>query len=401
MKLEINGTIPFIHKVRAQASLPEALNDFFRGVDFNSDSGIAVSPSTALTLSAVWRAVNIIASTVATLPLGLFKHEGEGNVPVHDHEAVGLLRKPNNIGSAIILKEAVQSQVLTWGNGYAYIKRDRFANPKSIIALPSQDVDVKINGDEIFYDIANIGEGIGPDNILHIPGLSFNGVTGLSPIEYAKNSIGGGLAVQRFGNTFFANGAKQSGVLIHPGKLGDEGTKNLRKSFEKRMKDKENGTLVLEEGTKYIPITIPPDSAQFLQSKVHTVDEVARWFGVSPHLLHSKEHTAYNSNEQLGIDFVTYTLLPWIRKWEDELHRKLLKVNEMDMFFKFNVDGLLRGDNASRGQWYRTMTDIGAYSINEVRKLEDKNPIDGGDEHTIQVNKEDINKKEDEETSET
>jgi HK97 family phage portal protein len=260
--------------------------------------------------------------------------------------------------------------------------------PVSLRALDPEKVTVRSEGKSIFYDVLDLGTGIESDRILHIPGLSFNGMTGKSPIEVARNSLGGGLAVQRYGNKFFANGAKSSGILKHPGRLGDKGIDNLRRSFDKKMAKDEGGTMILEEGMDYVALSIPPDQAQFLASKKFTVEEVARWFGVPPHLLSDLDRSTFNNIEHQGIEFVTYSLMPWIRRWEEELARKLLREDEKDShFFKFNINGLMRGDAKTRAEYYRLMLDLGVMNINEVRNLEEFNDISGGNQHLVQVNR--------------
>lgn len=404
MQVDLDWRFPFFHKLsvadmpeeRANVNIPVAATwQYLFGDEYSaSESGIAVNSDTALTLSAVWRAISIISQTISTLPLALYRRLDNGDREMlTGHPAMRLINNPNQLATPILLKEAIQTSVLSWGNGYGYITRSRNYEPLALRTLDPEKVTVRSEGKSVFYDVQDLGVGIESDRILHIPGLSFNGITGKSPIEVARNSLGGGLAVQRYGNKFFANGAKSSGILKHPGRLGDKGIDNLRRSFDKKMAKDEGGTMILEEGMDYVALSIPPDQAQFLASKKFTVEEVARWFGVPPHLLSDLDRSTFNNIEHQGIEFVTYSLMPWIRRWEEELARKLLREDEKDShFFKFNINGLLRGDAKTRAEYYKYMLDLGVMNINEVRNLEELNDIPGGNQHLVQVNRTPIEK---------
>jgi HK97 family phage portal protein len=410
MRIELGGKFPFVSiksgqlekqvsllsdeitQLRASINSPSAtLEDFFKafGWDTNTTAGIVVDKDTAMTLSAVWRAVSILSSSIAQLPVGLYRKEKGGDIKeITDHPGIELLRKPNGLQTGYIFRESMQYNILTWGNGYAFIERDGTFRPTRFEILDPAKIDIEVAGDLLYY-VREFTRTEG-DFILHVPALSFDGVLGKSPIQVAKESIAGGLATQQFGNKFFASGAKQSGILTHPGRLGDKGTQNLRKSFNKIMKDDEGGTMILEEGLQYHPISIPPDQAQFLDSRKFSVNEVARWYGVPPHLLGDLDRATYSNIEQQSIEFVMYSLMPWIRRWEDELNRKLLTEQEkQDHYFKFNINGLLRGDSKTRFEAYGLALDRGWMNIDEVRALEEMNNIPGGmgKKYLIQVNR--------------
>lgn len=386
MQLELSWKFPFVHK-RATINMPSAtLDDWFRTVSYDSDAGVNVSPDTALTLSAVWRAINLLSSTLATMPVDVFKKNKDGSRQEADVQGLRLFNNPSQDVMPVIFREALMTSVLTWGNGYAYITRNRSYEPTALDFVDPQDVVVKRAGNRVFYEIKNFKDNLSSDRMLHIPALSFNGVIGKGPIEVARQSLGGGLAVQKFGNQFFKNGAKSSGILSHPMQLSDKARENLRDKFEKRMKGGDGGTMILEEGIKYQPISIPPEQAQFLQSRKFTVEEVARWFGVPPHLLSDLDRATFSNIEHQGIEFVVYSLTPWVVRWEQELNRKLLSFSERkNHFFKFNMNGLLRGDSKARAEYYRLLLDMGVLSINEVRQLEEFNNIKGGDQHLVQL----------------
>jgi len=409
MKFELDGTFPFIHKegyrqrlisglaaeIRATVNWPSAgLDTWFGGGYDTTTAGVKVNQDTALKHAAYWRAINLLSSQIGSFPVDLFKRLPDGDTQeIKDHPGLNLItEKPNNVSTPFVYRESVQANILTWGNGYSYIKRDMKGTPLSLHIQDPVKVKPKSDGADIVYDIGN-NIGIDPYFILHIPGLSYDGVKGLAPIQVAAESIGGGLGLQKYSNEFIANGAKQSGVLTHPMALSDKAREGLRKSYDKKMKGPDGGTMILDEGMKYQPLTIPPDQAQFLESRKFSVNDIARWFGIPPHLLYEESRSTFNNIAEQGISFVTYTLTQWVVRWEDELNRKLLTEEEKeDHFFKFNMNALMRGNAKDRFEAYRVGLDLGVYSINEIRRIEELNSIDGGDQHLVQINREPINK---------
>jgi len=196
--------------------------------------------------------------------------------------------------------------------------------------------------------------------------------------------------MQKYSANLFKNGAKQSGILTHPLPLSEQARQGLRKSFDKNMKDKEGGTMILDEGMKWQSTSIPPDQQQLLQSKKFSVDEIARWFGIPPHLLFEESRSTFNNIAEQGISFVRYTLTQWVERWEAELHAKLLTAKEQkDHFFRFDMDSLMRGSLKERMEAYRTALDMGIWNIDEVRRKEGDNKLpDGlGEKYIVQVNR--------------
>lgn len=399
MAYRLDTTIPFIHKMNGDPEqrsaklqgLTKLWNDWI-GEGVNS-AGVVVNGATALKHSAYWRAVNLLSSQIASFPIGLFKRLSNGDTEeIFKHPAVKLLtRRPNNITTSFIWKESSQANVLTRGNAYSYIARDGAGIPVELRMMDSRDMEPKTDGESLVYEYA--GKSFDPFYILHIPGLSFDGIKGLAVLEAAAESIGSGLAMQKYTNNFFKNGAKQSGVLMHPMELSENARKGLRTSFNKNIKDKDGGTMILDEGMKYQSISIPPDQQQLLQSKQFGVQEIARWFGIPVHLLMEESRSTFNNIAEQGISFVRYTLTQWVERWEAELESKLLTEEEQDdHFFKFNMNSLMRGNPTDRGNFISQMIQNGVMSINEGRRLEDLNSIQGGDEHYVQVNMKPINK---------
>lgn len=385
-------------KSRATLENPSTkLSEWFESFGFGkSDADVTVNDETAQTLSAVYRAITLYSSTMASLELGVFKSLQNGDrQQITDHPGARLLTvEPNRVMTAFEFIEALQKYPLTWGNGYAYIHKNIKGEPTELQIYPASEVVVKASEDkrDIFYNLGKDREGVPGRSVLHIKGIG-DGFVGVSPIDVARNSLGGGIAVQKYGNKFFANGALQSGVLMYPGQLSTKAQDNLRAAWKKKhggLKGTEaGGTMVLEEGMKYQPISIPPEQAQFLQSRKFTVEEVARWFGLPPHLLFSSERNSYNSNEQQGIEYVVYSLRPWIKRWEAELNRKLLTEDEKKAgyYFRFNIESLLRGDSQSRATYLISLVNNGIITRNEARNIERLNryPHKNADKLTVQM----------------
>jgi len=223
--------------------------------------------------------------------------------------------------------------------------------------------------------------------VLHIPGLGFDGLIGYSPIAMAKNAIGLAIATEEYGAKFFANGAAPSGVLEHPGTIKDP--IRVKESWNSAYQGSANAhkIAVLEEGMKYTPIGIAPEQAQFLETRKFQIDEIARIFRVPPHMLADLEKSSFSNIEQQSLEFVKYTLDPWVVRWEQSMCRVLFSESEKSSYFiKFNVDGLLRGDYASRMSGYATARQNGWMSTNDIRELENLDRISpdlGGDLYLI------------------
>lgn len=395
----LGGRFPFIHKdTRATANFPaDWLNNYYEfggGFDTNA-AGVSVNESTALKHSAYWRAVNLLSSQIASFPIGLFKRLPNGNTQeITNHPAVRLLtRQPHSTYpiTPFIWKETSQANVLTKGNAYSYIDRDRMGHPTGLSIMEPGNMSPKTDGKKLVYEY--LQDVFDPYEILHIPGLGFDGVKGQAVLKVAAESMGVGLAMQKYSASFYKNGAKQSGFLLHPMSLGDKARDGLRASFDKKLRGPDGGTGVLDEGMKYQPNSTPPIDQQLLQLKQFSVQEIARWFGVPVHLLMEESRSTFNNIVEQSLAFVRYSLTPWVERWESELEAKLLTEDERnDHFFKFNMDSLMRGNPKDRAEHYTKMAEYGFMTINEVRQKEDLNSIEGGDEHLIQVNRTPLNK---------
>ncbi|MBT8046408.1 MAG: phage portal protein, partial [Pontiella sp.] len=233
------------------------------------------------------------------------------------------------------------------------------------------------------------------NDMFHLKGPSYDGLIGYSVISYAARSIGLGMATESFGSDFFSNGAFPSIVLEHPGQIGPQAIDNLKNSVADAVSGKnKHAPIVFEEGIKASQWTIPPNDAQFIETRKFQVSEVARWFGVPLHKLQELDKSTFNNIEAQNIEFIQGALLSWIRRLELEANIKLVSSQSRSrVFSKMNMGALLRGDTEARGKYYRELSDLGVFSINDIRELEDMNPIGAdGDKRLVQVNRTTIQK---------
>lgn len=374
-----------------------------------SSAGKNVNERSAMQMTAVYSCVRILAEAVAGLPLHLYRYKEDGGKEraIANNLYHLLHDEPNKEMSSFIFRETLMTHLLLWGNAYAQIIRNGKGEVIALYPLmPNKmQVDRDENG-ELYYiytrssDEAKTMEGVTvyltPRDVLHIPGLGFDGLVGYSPIAMAKNAIGLAIATEEYGAKFFANGAAPSGVLEHPGTIKDPS--RLRENWNSTFGSSANSgkVAVLEEGMKYTPISISPEQAQFLETRKFQIDEIARIFRVPPHMVGDLEKSSFSNIEQQSLEFVKYTLDPWVIRWEQSLSRSLLNEDEKrKYFFKFNLEGLLRGDYESRMSGYATARQNGWMSANDIRELEnlDKIPAeDGGDLYLINGNMLPLNK---------
>lgn len=374
-----------------------------------SSAGKNVNERSAMQMTAVYSCVRILAEAVAGLPLHLYRYKEDGGKErAIDNNLYHLLHdEPNKEMSSFIFRETLMTHLLLWGNAYAQIIRNGKGEVIALYPLmPNKmQVDRDENG-ELYYiytrssDEAKTMEGVTvyltPRDVLHIPGLGFDGLVGYSPIAMAKNAIGLAIATEEYGAKFFANGAAPSGVLEHPGTIKDPS--RLRENWNSTFGGSANSgkVAVLEEGMKYTPISISPEQAQFLETRKFQIDEIARIFRVPPHMVGDLEKSSFSNIEQQSLEFVKYTLDPWVIRWEQSLSRSLLNEDEKrKYFFKFNLEGLLRGDYESRMSGYATARQNGWMSANDIRELENLDRIpaeDGGDLYLINGNMLPLNK---------
>lgn len=359
-------------------------------------AGVDVSQQNAMAYSAIFSAVRIISEHVATLPFRLMTKldNGMATEEATNHPLYNLLKyQPNPKTTPAVMKEIMQAHICTWGNAFAFIERDKADRPIGLWPITPDRVRVWQDGRKMRYIVKAPGNDGAADyceswEILHIPGLGFDGTVGYSPIQLMRQAIAMGLAAEQFGGTFFGNGANLTGVLEHPNKLSNEAAERLRLSWDRVYSGVRNAnkTAVLEEGLKFNKISVPPEEAQFIETRKFQRNEIAMIFRVPPHMMGDLEKAAYNSIQAMSDEFYRYTLWPYLVKWKEEFSRKLLTESEREQYaFDWNPDDLIRADTATQIQTLGTATQQGLMTINEARARLRLNPVDGGDELRTQM----------------
>lgn len=355
-----------------------------------STTGVNVTPLSALETTPVWAAVRMIAGTVATLPFPVYRDKDGGKERAKDHPVHALLNeRPNPETSAFSFREALMASALLYGNAYAEIERDGAGKPLALWLIPPYNVSTQRIGKDKVYVVQVNGQAVplSPDDVLHVPGFSLDGCNGLVPVSLAREAIGLSKATETYGASFFGNGAQPSGVLSHPAKLPAEGAAKLRESWRALYGGLTNAQriAVLEEGMTWTPLGIPPEHAQFLETRKFQVAEIARLFLIPPHMIGDLENgVSYASIEQQAIGYVTHTIEPWTRRIESEVNYKLFTTRTHRA--EFVLEGLLRGDSKTRSEFYASALNNGWLSVNEVRALENRNAVEGGDTFRAPLN---------------
>lgn len=368
-----------------------------------STSGKAVTERSSMQMTAVYACVRILSEAVAGLPLHLYRYTDTGSKEkAVDHPLYFLLHdEPNPEMSSFVFRETLMTHLLLWGNAYAQIIRNGKGEVIALYPLMPNRMTVDRDGNGQLYYQYQMGSDeaptmkqgtvvLKPSEVLHVPGLGFDGLVGYSPIAMAKNAIGMAIACEEYGAKFFANGATPGGILEHPGVVKDP--EKVRESWQSAFggSSNSNKVAVLEEGMKYTPISISPEQAQFLETRKFQINEIARIFRVPPHMVGDLEKSSFSNIEQQSLEFVKYTLEPWLVRWEQSICRILLNADEKTKYFvKFNVEGLLRGDYASRMSGYATARQNGWMSANDIRELENLDLIseeDGGNLYLVNGN---------------
>lgn len=373
---------------------PEELGAYLRnGGAGETDSGAFVTPDSAMRVAAYFACVQVLASGLAQVPLILYKTTGKNKERATDEPLYTLLHDaPNEWQTAFEFWELMQLSAVTRGNAYA-LKTVVGGEVRELLPLPVERVKPRQDAAwAVMYDVT-MPDGsvvpVPPERMLHVPGLGFNGLTGLSVVEYHRETFGVATQLTRHGARLFKHGANVSGVLEHPQKLSKEAADRLRESFDERYAGASNShkTLLLEEGLKYNKTGMTPAEAQYLEVRKFTRGEIASIFRVPPHLIGDLDRSTNNNIEQQSLEFVMYTMAPWYRRFEQRVTKSLIpKKRRGELSAKFLVNALLRGDAASRGNLYRSGILSGWLTRNEARGFEDLNPIDGLDEPITPTN---------------
>lgn len=347
-----------------------------------SVSGENVTEHTAMTYSAVWCAVSLISSTVSCLPLHLLRKDQRKTIKAVEKGLYNILRyQPNPYMSAQILREVATAHVLLWGNCYCEIVRDGYGQIVEIWPIPPTRCKPEMKEGELVYRISVDGEQIylPRSKVLHVPGLGFDGFQGYSVVAMARKSIGLGMAMETFGSLYFGNGTHPGVVVSHPMKLSQTAHDNLKNDLTAKHSGlgQSHRLLLLEEGMKIEKISIAPEESQFLESRQFQIPEIARWFNLPPHKLKDLTRSSFSNIESEQISFVTDSILPWLIRFEQNFDIQLLSAAErkqQKLYFRHNVEGLLRGNAKDRSEYYKVMWQNGFMSQNDVREKEDMDP---------------------------
>lgn len=353
-----------------------SLNNFLLA---GSDKSLsAVNANTALTFSAVFACVRVIAESIATLPLFVYKRDGNNKIKAINHPLYSLLHDaPNNECTSVSFIESLITQILLVGNGFVEIVRDNFNIVKELHLIDSNKIRIfrDTNNTILFeYNSDGVLITLSKSQVMHIAGLGWNGIIGLSPISMMRKQITTGLHQDNFALDFFSNGVKKVPIISHPSRLNQDAKKNLKESFREAW---EKGIVVLEEGMKIDPITMNLSDAQFLESRRFSVEEICRIFRVPPHLIGDLSRSTNNNIEHQSIEFVTHTIRPWCVRIEKALNSYLLNHLEKKKYYiEFNLDGLLRGDTLTRQQANQIKLNNGVLTRNEWRRQENLNEVE-------------------------
>jgi HK97 family phage portal protein len=346
-------------------------------------SGEKINEQTALTVAAFYGAVKILSETVASLPLEVFRRlPGGGREPDYDHPMYRVLHdEPNPEVSSFNWRETGQQHLCTFGNAFNEIQRDFLGKePVAIYGLsPKQTKPVRAADGRIVYEHRDPAGGkpdiIEQRDVLHVPGMGFDGLVGYSPISLLQEPIGAAKAGERFGAEMFANHGAHSGVLQSPNALSDKAYRRLQKAMtEKSKAGNRHKTLLLEEATTWAATNMKARDLQAIEARRFSVEEIARIFRISLHLLQefTEGAASYASIVELGREFIVYTMMPWLKRWQAEINRKLL---DAEHFCEFNVAAFLQGDHKARAEFYNKMFMVGGVTVNEIMGLENRNPI--------------------------
>ncbi|MHC1739733.1 MAG: phage portal protein [Anaerolineaceae bacterium] len=353
-----------------------------------------VTPNTSLHVAAVWACVRLISETVASLPLFIYEEKNGERKRAKDHYLYGLLHdQPNPVMSAMELRGTLQEHLVLQGNAYSQLIYDEAGRVVEIWPMrPDRMLEVKLeNGRKYFHYQKENGstEWMTGDEVWHIPGLGFNGVVGHSPIWMLRKSVALAMDAEEFGSRFFVNDARPGIIIEHPGVMSDQAIRNLKESVEEQYQgvSQSHKPMILEEGSKLHEVGIPPEDAQFLQTRQFQVREIARAFRVPPHMIADMEQATFSNIEHQSLEFVIHSIRPWLVRWEQSIHMNLLLPSERKRFYPEHlVDGLLRGDTLSRYQSYAYGKQWGWLSSNDIRRMENLNAVDGGDTYLSPLN---------------
>lgn len=369
-----------------------------------SKSGVEVSDKTALSLTALYRAVSIIAESIASIPFEVIEDLGERGVRVaREHPLFYLIHdEPSPLYTSFMFRLALVANAVRKGNGYAYIARDNSGRPVQLVVIDPSAFSVKsftTPTGELYYRIEGLPDNfpfidrlrglVSSADMIHIPGLSLNGVSGMDITELHRENFGFALASRDYGNYYYRNGAHTGGYLKHAATLSDEAYKRIQTSWNRAYQgiDKTGLTPILEEGTEFVQMGTDPDKAQMLPAQRFAIEDISRITGVPMHMLSSLERATFSNIEQQSYEFAVFCVRPWVERIEAEFSRKVFRQTEKGRFrVRLNMNAFLRGDSESRADLYRALFQSGALSPNDILKSEGMNPIPDGDRRFVPMN---------------
>ena len=357
-------------------------------------SGETVTQDSALHQPAVFACVRVISEDVASLPIKIYSRVSEMvREPINTHPVAKLFHTaPNPEMTPFTFKETMTAHVLLYGNAYAEIERNGAGDPIGLWILLPENMAIDISDGKVWY-VYNGKARIPSENILHIKGLGHDGIQGYSPIGYARETIGMSQAMEKSGGTFFANSSRPSGVLSHPEKLSEDAAKRLRQGWDGMYSGNGNSgkTAILEESMQWQSLSIPHSDAQWLEARAYALQDICRIYRMPPHMIQDLSRATYSNIESQQIQYMQSTLMPWLRRWEEEISRKLLGVDDRSIYAEFLAEEALRGNTIDRYAAYRTARESGWLSINEIRKRENLNTIgEEGDKYIMPLNFADV-----------
>ncbi|MDI5890611.1 phage portal protein [Halomonas rhizosphaerae] len=362
---------------------------------FDGDIGITVDNQSAMTLSAVYACTYVLSSSIAQLPLHVMRKQGDRIEAAKDHPAYWLLHdEPNSWQTSYKWRETKQAHVVGWGNGYTQAIRSPRGELRELVTRRPWETSLVRNGNRWLYAVIDEDEGsraVQMEDMIHVRALGSDGRTGKSLIRQHAETIGLGLAAQRYGKDFFMGGGRATGLVTVKNTLQKDSWERLKTAWQAavaRLKTSENKTLMLPADLDYKSLTIPPEEAQFLETRKFTRSEIAGIYNVPAHMINDLEKATFSNISEQAIQFVRHTIMPWVVNWEQEINRRVFTRAERaaGYYCKFNLAGLLRGTAKERAEFYHAAITDGWMDRNEARLLEDLNPRDGLDEMLISVN---------------
>ncbi|MDH6674455.1 HK97 family phage portal protein [Paenibacillus sp. LBL] len=384
----------FLEKRSDSSTLSNPKQWLYQALGIPFGKKIYVTESSAMRSTAVLTCVRILSETVASLPLPVYKRlNPRGRERVNHRIGELLQRSPNPRMTAFTFRETMMVHILLWGNCYAEIEYDNRGDIVALWPIPPHRVEhMETEAGEPFFRVttADGKQHNVPDYAMfHIPGLGFDGKKGISVIQWAKQAIELALATEQFGAEFFENGTNVGAVVTHPGTLSDPAFERLSKSLKEKYEGlgKSHRLMLLEEGMSFSKNTIPPNDAQFLETRKFQILEIARIFRVPPHMMADLERATFSNIEHQSTDFIVHSVRPWLIRWEQTINWKLFDGTEQKrLYAEFLIEGYLRGDSAARAAFYKEMFNLGAFSQNDIRERENENPIPGGDRYFVPLN---------------